>query len=285
MSLADESTPVFPPDPAPLPPRTRDGRPAATDAADERDDEAFPGCLLFTLTGTHARGRSSAEIFARAKLTEAGVADLGLRIRLVSPNSHEDGTTRPTFNIPLLPLDTTVEAIQDRWGPGCYEVGLCRRSANDRTKAEVVSRRVRIAPRTGGEFGPNGEHDVGREAWPLDLSTEDGQVTDAMREEITYRNEIRASRTERGEASAARRTESPDYDYDRAPSAFDPPPPHYPGPPPELDPPATHRLVGGPRGAVAAVPHPPLFHPLAGPFAAASLCPPPHPHPGPRAVP
>ena len=168
MSLLDDAT-AFPPDPAPLPPRTRDRRPAATDAADERDDEPFQGCPLFPPTGTNARGRSYADSFSRAKLTEASVPDLGLRIRLVSPNANEDGTTRPTFNIPLLPLDTTVDAIQDRWGPGCYEIGLCRRSANDRTKAEVVSRRVRIAPRMGGEFGPNGEQDVGREAWPLDL--------------------------------------------------------------------------------------------------------------------
>ncbi|MFO0630141.1 MAG: hypothetical protein U0325_31565 [Polyangiales bacterium] len=268
MSLSEEATPAFPPDPAPLPPRTRDRRPAAPDATDERDDELFQGCPLFPPTGNNARGRSYADSFARAKLTEASVPDLGLRIRLVLPNANEDGTTRPTFNIPLLPLDTTVDAIQDRWGPGCYEVGLCRRSANDRTKAEVVSRRVRIAPRTGGEFGPNGEHDVGREAWPLDLSTEDGQVTDAMREEITYRNEIRASRPERSETSAARRTESPDYDYDRAPSAFDAPPSHYAGHPAELDPAATYRMVGGRLVPVAEAPKPTLFDSLAGQFAA-----------------
>jgi hypothetical protein len=261
MSLSDELTPALPPDPAPLPPRTRDRRPASTDTADERDDELFQGCPLFPLTGTNARGRSYAEIFARAKLTEAGVADLGLRIRLVSPNSHEDGTTRPTFNIPLLPLDTTVEAIQDRWGPGCYEVGLCRRSANDRTKAEVVSRRVRIAPRTGGEFGPNGEHDVGREAWPLDLSTEDGQVTDAMREEITYRNEIRASRAEGG---SSRYADPSRYDEDDRAVAFDAPAPQsYP-----THPDGTFRVVGGRMVPVAEAPKPSAFETLAAQLAA-----------------
>jgi hypothetical protein len=261
MSLSDEATPAFPPDPAPLPPRARDRRPAVPDAADERDDEPFQGCPLFPPTGTNARGRSYADSFARAKLTEASVPDLGLRIRLVSPNANEDGTTRPTFNIPLLPLDTTVDAIQDRWGPGCYEIGLCRRSANDRTKAEVVSRRVRIAPRTGGEFGASGEHDVGREAWPLDLSTEDGQVTDAMREEITYRNEIRASRAEGG---SSRYADPPRYDEDDRAVAFDAPaPPPYP-----THPDGTFRVVGGRMVPVAEAPKPSAFETLAAQLAA-----------------
>lgn len=217
MSLSDDA--AFPPDPAPLPPRTRDRRPAAPDAADAVDEEPFQGCPLFPLSGASSRGRSYAEVFARAKLTEASVPELGLRIRLVSPNADEDGTTRPTFGIPLLPLDTTVEAIQDRWGPGCYEIGLCRRTVNDRTKAELISRRVRIVPRTGGDWGERGEFDVGREAWPLDLSTEDGQVTDAMREEILYRSEVRAERASRGEPGVARRGEP--FEYGRRPYDLD----------------------------------------------------------------
>lgn len=170
----------------PLPVRSRTPRGGAQPREDEGEPEGpYAGCPLFP-----AELNNNAARFAKFKLTESSGPKLGIRVRLVSPKPGGGGTTRPTFSTPLLDPDTTQDAIHDRWGPGVYEVALCLRSVNDRTKSEVVSRRITCPIRRGGDFGEHGEYDVGHEPWPLSLD-EDAAVTDEMRDEIEHRNRVR----------------------------------------------------------------------------------------------
>jgi len=176
-----------------LPVRVRPQR-----AGSQRDEapapsEPFAGCPLFPVDSVDARGVTYRDKFAACGFTQedAEGGDLGLRIRLESPDGRAGGTSKATFQIPLLPLSTTQEAILDRWGPGKYEVTLCRRSGNDRIKsgAKSISRNVTLMARTAPEFGHDGEFDVGDEAWPID--PDDGSFTAAMRAEMERREEIR----------------------------------------------------------------------------------------------
>jgi len=192
----DDATPAPAPGPelgGALPVRVRPQR-----AGSQRDEapaprEPFAGCPLFPVDGTNAHGTTYRDKFASCGFTQedADSGELGLRIRLESPDGRSGGTSKATFQIPLLPISTTQEAILDRWGPGKYEVTLCRRSANDRIKSteKSVSRNVTLLPRREPEFGPEGELDVGDEAWPID--PDDGNLTTAMRAEMERREEIR----------------------------------------------------------------------------------------------
>lgn len=177
-----------------LPVRARPPRGAGRDAdADATPKELFQGCPLFPVDGANAKGESYRDRFAACGFTqdEAESGELGLRLRLESPDARTGGTSKATFGIPLLPLSTTQEAIHDRWGPGKYEVTLCRRSANDRIKSssKSISRALTLLPRVDRD-DPDGELDVGDEAWPIDA--EDPNLTEAMRAEIERREEIRA---------------------------------------------------------------------------------------------
>jgi hypothetical protein len=176
-----------------LPVRVRSPRGGAGREVDAAPGECFAGCPLFPVDGTDARGTSYREKFLACGFTQedAESQEIGLRIRLESPDGRAGGTSKATFPIPLLPLSTTQEAIHDRWGPGKYEITLCRRSSNDRIKssAKSISRNVTLLPRRDPEFGPEGEFDVGDEAWPID--PDDGNLTTAMRAEMERREEIR----------------------------------------------------------------------------------------------
>lgn len=192
------TTPPAQPGDVPLPVRARSTRGGGAPARAERpgEDEPFSGGPLFMPNASDAKGVSYAEKFAKHGLTEADRPDLGLRLRLIAPDpSAKGGTTRVGFASELLHPDSPPEAIHDRWGPGLYEVALCWKTAANRTRSAIIERRLSLPIRTGGKFGPDGEYDVGRESWPVDLDV-NSSVPAEVRDEIERREDIRAELNE-----------------------------------------------------------------------------------------
>lgn len=232
------ATPPAQPGDVPLPVRARSSRGGNAAARPERpgEDEPFSGGPLFMPNASDARGVSYAEKFTKHGLTEADRPDLGLRLRLIAPDPEaKGGTTRVGFSTELLHPDSPAEAIHDRWGPGLYEVALCWKTAANRTRSAIIERRLSLPIRTGGEFGPDGEYDVGREPWPVDLDV-NSSVPAEVRDEIERREEIREEIREL-DRSGGRGYDDPRGGYppsrdDRDPrgygNAYPPPPPAAP---------------------------------------------------------